>query len=449
MEKKSSIKFLQDNRQVFYSIAIMILIPTAVIVNSLLFGQSFREILDVSLWDRGVGIGQSINVALADKLDSPEKMQDFIDNWKNYNDNTRSFDVFYPQDGKFKVVASMDNNRLEEVENYGDYILAWSSENPIAHKIAIKESGSSNTYWLVVTPLKNLQGKTQALLSMRFSATIVESKLVAVLTASFWVLMITVFFIILLLLGNFRLFEYSILYNKIKEVDQMKDEFISMASHELRTPITVIKGYVSMVLEQEQGFSEQTKNDLSVIGNSADRLAVLIEDMLNVSRIEQGRLKIETKETEAWPIIEETVQELKIKADEKKLILSCFLETEAKTMIKIDKDKFKQVLINIIGNSIKYTMTGSVEVKALKRDKNFVVLIKDTGIGMTAKEKEHLFEKFYRVKSKKTEEIMGTGLGLWITKQIVELMNGSIAVDSMEGVGTQVTIEFPLIEEKK
>lgn len=449
MEKKLPIKFLQDNRQVFYSIAIMILIPTAVIVNSLLFGQSFREILDVSLWDRGVGIGQSINVALADKLDSPEKMQDFVDNWKNYNDNTRSLDIFYPQDGKFKVVASMDSNRLEEMENYGDYVLAWSSENPIAHKIVIKETNGSNTYWLVVTPLKNLQGKTQALLSMRFSATIVESKLVAVLTASFWVLLITVFFIVLLLLGNSRLFEYSILYNKIKEVDQMKDEFISMASHELRTPITVIKGYVSMVLEQGQGLSEQTRSDLSIIGNSADRLAALIEDMLNVSRIEQGRLKIELKEMEPWPIIEETVQELKIKADEKNLALTCLLEAEAKTTIKIDKDKFKQVLINIVGNSIKYTMSGGVEVKALKRDKNFVVLIKDTGIGMTAKEREHLFEKFYRVKSKKTEEIMGTGLGLWITKQIVELMNGTIAVDSMEGVGTQVTIEFPLADEKK
>ncbi|MFA5368983.1 MAG: ATP-binding protein, partial [Candidatus Paceibacterota bacterium] len=99
-------------------------------------------------------------------------------------------------------------------------------------------------------------------------------------------------------------------------------------------------------------------------------------------------------------------------------------------------------------NAIKYTPSGSVEVKAFNRDKNLIILIKDTGIGMTAKEREHLFEKFYRVKNKKTEEIVGTGLGLWITKQIIELMSGTISVDSMENVGTQITIELPLIKEK-
>ena len=149
---------------------------------------------------------------------------------------------------------------------------------------------------------------------------------------------------------------------------------------------------------------------------------------------------------DVWPVIEETIKEMKIQADAKQLALNCHIDEGAKALISADKDRLKQVLINIIGNSIKYTLSGSVEVKAINRDKNLVLIIKDTGIGMTAKEREHLFEKFYRIKNQKTADIGGTGLGLWITRQIIELMKGSIMIDSMEGVGTQVTLEFPLIE---
>ncbi|MFA5087378.1 MAG: HAMP domain-containing sensor histidine kinase [Candidatus Paceibacterota bacterium] len=447
-DKSTPIKFLQDNRQVIYSIALMIVIPTVVIVNTLLFTQSFRATVDQSLQDKGVGIAQAINAALADKLNSPEQMQAFVDNWKVYNSDTKALDIFYREGETFKVAASMDRTRIGVVENSMAYVVAWSNDWPSAQKIVDQSAGANSTYWLVVVPLKDLRGQSQALLSMRLSAGIIETVLAIALSRSFWILIVSVLFIVLLLLTNSRLFEYSILYNKIKEVDQMKDEFISMASHELRTPITIIKGYASMVLEQSTGLTDQSKEDLSIINVSADRLSSLIEDMLNVSRIEQGRLKIDLKPMEAAGIIEETVKEIKIQADEKKLVLAYSLEPGSKTNINIDRDKFKQILINLLGNAIKYTPTGSVDIKAFNRDKNLVILIKDTGIGMTAKEREHLFEKFYRVKNKKTEEINGTGLGLWITKQIVELMNGTISVDSMENVGTQITIGLPLIEEK-
>ncbi len=228
----------------------------------------------------------------------------------------------------------------------------------------------------------------------------------------------------------------------------MKDEFISMASHELRTPVTVIRGYATMMLEESEklGVNQEAKDYLSIIDISSERLNNLIEDLLNVSRIEQGRLKIDMKDMEIWPLVEETVKEMKIQADTKGLALSCVLEPNTVAFISADKDRLKQVLINTIGNSIKYTPSGSVEVKALNRDNKLVLMIKDTGIGMTAKEREHLFEKFYRIKNKKTEDIIGTGLGLWITKQIIELMKGTIMIDSMENVGTQVTLEFPLIK---
>ena len=427
----------------------MILIPGVVILNTWMFSTSFRETIDQSLQDKAIGIGESVNAGLSGKLNSPEEMQSFINNWKEYNGDTKSLDVFYRDNETFKLVATMNNDsKLGQIDNSFVFITSWANDWPTAQKIYESDGKNNYRYWLVVMPLKDLDGQKQALLSMKLSADVIDTIMAVVLGRSYWVLLLTIVFIVLLLLVNSRLFEYSILYNKIKEVDAMKDEFISMASHELRTPVTVIRGYATLMLEQAQtlGFNKEAQEYLSIIDISSERLNGLIEDLLNVSRIEQGRLKMDVKDMEIWPLVEETIKEMKIQADTKGLALSCAMEPNTKSFISADKDRLKQVLINIIGNSIKYTPSGSVEVKALNRDNNLVLMIKDTGIGMTAKQREHLFEKFYRVKTKKTEDIVGTGLGLWITKQIIELMKGTIMIDSMENVGTQVTLEFPLIK---
>jgi len=447
-DKKSKWKFLKDNKQVFYSIALMIIIPGVIVLNTWLFSNSFRDTVDLSLQDKAVGIGQSFNAGLVNRLSSPEEIQFFVNEWGKYNEDTESLDVFYRDNDNFKLVASMNNKEdVGKTENSFNYYTAWNSNLPVAQKVFKSEGKVNRLYWLVVMPMKDLNGEKKALLSMTVSADIINTKLALALGSSYWVLLLTVIFIILLLLANSRMFEYSILYNKIKEVDAMKDEFISMASHELRTPVTVIRGYIEMMLEGAENLSkEESKEYLSIINVSTERLGNLIEDLLNVSRIEQGRLKMEMKEMDVWPVVEETIKEMKIQADAKQLVLNCHIDEGAKALISADKDRLKQVLINIIGNSIKYTLSGSVEVKAINRDKNLVLVIKDTGIGMTAKEREHLFEKFYRIKNQKTADIGGTGLGLWITRQIIELMKGSIMIDSMEGVGTQVTLEFPLIE---
>jgi len=444
-------KFLRDNKQVVYSIALMILIPGVLILNTWMFSSSFRETIDYSLQDKAVGIGESVNAGLSSILNSPSEIQSFIDNWKTYNEDTKSLDVFYRDNNDFRLVATMNNSeKLGEIDNSFVYLASWGNNWPTAQKIYESDGKNTYRYWLVVMPLKDTSGQKQALLSMRLSADVIDTIMAIVLGKSYWILLLTVVFIILLLLVNSRLFEYSILYNKIKEVDAMKDEFISMASHELRTPVTVIRGYATMMLEEadKMGVNQEAKDYLSIIDVSSERLNGLIEDLLNVSRIEQGRLKVELKEMEVSPIIEETVKEMKLQAETKGLDLSFVLDPNTKSLIGADKDRLKQILINIIGNSIKYTPSGSVEVRALNRENNLVIIIKDTGIGMTAKQREHLFEKFYRVKTKQTEEIVGTGLGLWITKQIIELMKGTIMIDSMENVGTQVTLEFPIIKNK-
>jgi len=339
-------KFLRDNKQIVYSIALMILIPGVVILNTWMFSTSFRKTIDQSLQDKAVGIGESVNAGLSNKLSSPEEMQFFINNWKGYNSDTKSLDVFYRDNDTFKMVATMNNDeKLGEEDNSLVYTIAWNNNWPSAQKIYESDGVSNYRYWLVVMPLKDLNGQKQALLSMKLSADVIEKIMVVVLGNSYWILLITIVFIVLLLLVNSRLFEYSILYNKIKEVDEMKDNFISMASHELRTPVTVIRGYATMMLEEAKklGVNDEAKEYLSIIDVSSERLNGLIEDLLNVSRIEQGRLKMDIKDIEVWPLIEETIKEMKIQADTKGLALSCVLDPNTKSLIKADKDRLKQV----------------------------------------------------------------------------------------------------------
>lgn len=444
---KTTWAFLKDNKQVIYSIALMVIIPGILIFNTWVFSEHFKDVVNMSLQNKAINVGEAFNAGVADKIDSLEEVQLFVNNWKYFNEDTKSLDVLLFENGSFRKIASMNQSEsVGEIDNNYSYFLSWNEDNPVAQKVF--ESG--HTYWLVTMPLQNFQGENKAILSIKVSADMVSTKLAMALGDSFWILLLGVIFIVLLLLVNSNLFEYSILYNKIKEVDKMKDEFISMASHELRTPVTIIKGYIEMILEEssKNGLNKSAKDYLTIINSSTKRLGDLIEDLLNVSRIEQGRLKIEMKDFKIIPIIDSTIKEINPQAKEKGLSLNFIYDDKVNDLIKIDEDKLKQILINIIGNSIKYTEKGSIDVKISNKNNNLILAIKDTGIGMSAKARSRLFEKFYRVINDKTENIVGTGLGLWITKQIVEAMKGTISIDSIESVGTQVTIEFPLLKNK-
>lgn len=448
------IQFLKNNFQIIYSLALIIFIPVAIITNTVLFTNYFKKNIDQELYNKAISISHVVNVTLLDNFTDSRKMQAKIESIANFNDEIKAMDVIVPDKDAFKVGASLDKKIIGQKVEALESIMAWHQNQPVAflttsyapNSVSQSPNFSSNErYWVVVTPLINEKGEKQMLLSMKMSLATMDNLTRTSLIRSYIILTATIFIIILLLVNNTRLFEYAALYRKLKEVDQMKDEFISIASHELRTPVTGIKGYVSMVLSGDLGeISDKAKTSLKMVAGATDRLALLVEDLLNVSRIEQGRLEVKNTELEPGSIIRDITAELKIQADAKQLSLTFLPHTEILPTISVDADRFKQVLINIIGNAIKYTPRGSVEILTKIADNNLQIKVKDTGIGMSAKARERLFEKFYRVQNDKTQKIVGTGLGLWITKQLIELMKGEITVDSIEDVGTEMTISFPM-----
>lgn len=247
----------------------------------------------------------------------------------------------------------------------------------------------------------------------------------------------------------------SIQKAKLYEGDQMKSEFVSIASHELLTPISAIEGYLSMILDEKiagQGLDPQTTDYLSKCFSSAKRLSMLVKDLLSVSRIESGKMKFTAQQLDSTKSIQDTLDQLRFIAQEKNITLKFKKPEVAFPPVLADPDRTSQVLINLVSNAIKYNRPGgevAVTTELLKKERMVSITVKDTGLGMDKEQMSHLFEKFYRVDSKETVGIIGTGLGLYITKSIVERMGGSIVVQSTPGKGSTFTFTLPLLEVEK
>jgi signal transduction histidine kinase len=228
-----------------------------------------------------------------------------------------------------------------------------------------------------------------------------------------------------------------------KLLDRMKDEFVSMVSHELRTPLTAIKGFIELVLDGDAGPVAETQREfLEVAARNADKLAALINDILDVSRIESQRLELRPEPTDVAAVLEDVLSTFRVAAFEKGVTLR---QAVAANLPKVlgDAPRLVQVFSNLISNAIKYTQKGEVAVTALATSQGVEVAVQDTGIGLSPEELERLFTKFFRGQNPVVSEAGGTGLGLVIAKAIVEKHQGTIGVESRLGEGTRFRVILP------
>ena len=242
----------------------------------------------------------------------------------------------------------------------------------------------------------------------------------------------------------------AIANERLKELDATKSEFISIASHQLRTPLTAIKGYLSLLLEGSYGsVSPQVLDILNKLYLVNSRLVHLVEDLLNVSRIEAGRIQYNFEPTQLEPIIVDLVEMFKSSANEKNLTLDIHLPKTALPLITIDPNKIKEVVSNLIDNSIKYTKVGGTTVTLERTPLTARIIISDTGIGIHPEDMKNLFQKFLRSKETTKMVVSGAGLGLYVGKSFIEAHGGTIWAES-DGPdkGARFIIELPLHNEK-
>ncbi len=232
---------------------------------------------------------------------------------------------------------------------------------------------------------------------------------------------------------------------RLEELDQAKDDFISMASHQLRTPLTTIKGYLSMLLEGDAGKIPKNQRefiDMSFV--SSQRMAHLISDLLNVSRISTGRLTFDSAEFDLVKVIREEVGQLEQQADARSVSLTFHEPEEESIIVDLDEGKMRQVIMNFTDNAVYYSPQGSVDVYIDKVDDKVEVKVKDDGIGVTEEDQKQLFTKFYRAENARHVRPDGTGLGLYMAKQVIEAQDGEIIFESEEGKGSTFGFRFDL-----
>jgi signal transduction histidine kinase len=233
---------------------------------------------------------------------------------------------------------------------------------------------------------------------------------------------------------------------KLLDLDKLKDEFISITSHELRTPMTSIQGYLWMLAEKGGPLNKKQKGYLQRAQKSTERMINLINDMLSISRIERGKIKFKLQEADLVAIVKNVAEGFKVRVEKKDLGLRLIFAEEKLPPIKADPDKVRQVLTNLIDNAIKYTREGEITVKTYRKGKFLHVAIKDTGKGIGKEDIPRLFKKFGRLETSfvTAAEAGGTGLGLYITKALVERMRGKISVHSELGQGSTFSFSLPI-----
>jgi len=207
----------------------------------------------------------------------------------------------------------------------------------------------------------------------------------------------------------------------------------------------IIRGYAD-ILSGIKNLEEKDKQNIQNINSSANQLNLLVGDILDVSRLEQGRMKFEMTGLSVNEEVKECADSFATLSQGKGLTIN-LEESPEQPFIMADKERLKQVLINLIGNAIKYTPKGNITIKTsfdvIK--KRVSIRVSDTGMGISAEDQKGLFTKFYRVRNRETEAIQGTGLGLWITNRIVSEMKGTISVESIKGKGSDFIISFPAL----
>ena len=447
-------RFVRDNPQIIYTLFLVVAIPVAFFWTNERFATLARDSQDRLEYTKISFLHDGLSLFVSENFDNPEKLTSGLNKIALENKTMTAVKVLAGKNKAsstdevqyYPVVASMTS------QDVGDFIVFdkqstsafGNAKNDVHHSFHTEHLSRDGRYWRSVRAVTATHtDEVAGFILTEMSMSAADNKFAEEKRNAYFISLIIIFAIMILLGRQARIIDYASLYKKLKDIDRMKDDFVSMAAHELRSPLTVIRGYTEMIGESKN-LSEGAYKQLESIDLAATRLNGLIGDILDVAKLQEGRLSFVFADVDVSQEIANVVESFRRPAEDKKLTIS--YEQAALPMISVDIGRFHQVMVNFIGNAIKYTPAGGVRVIVSNDGMNLSIRISDTGMGISAEDQKKLFQKFYRVKDAETSGIMGTGLGLWITQEIVKSMHGTISVESIMGKGTDFILTFPIVK---
>ncbi len=439
-----AVSFVRKNPSVIYSVVLVAAVTAAIFWNSYYALSRFEQSAGELLVSKAALAEKTFGVLSSDSFAAPGALQSKIDLLRQEaGSDLSAISVLEraPGDDGFSVIASSDQGEIGIVHREPPYTLAWSE----AAGMAFVSNQGGDRYWNVIKSVTAPDGTRQGLVFFQLSLRDNDAFISSVMSQVYLVTCATLFLVILLLLNHLRFSRFALRATKLEEVDRMKDDFVSMASHELKSPITILRGYTDLMKgDLASPETDATRNQVAeYVGNmeaTLERLGTLVDDILNVSRLEQNRLPITVASSDLGDMLAPLVLDYSVAAEKKGLELS-YVPMPGLTVLA-DPDRVKQIFVNLLSNAVKYTPKGAVGVTVTEERDTVSVTVADSGLGISAEDMKHLFSKFYRVRSAETERISGTGLGLWIAREIARKMGGDLTAESIHGVGSHFTLHL-------
>jgi K+-sensing histidine kinase KdpD len=348
MKLFSKISFFSDTAQMMYALIVVVLVPLALAFNTLYLLNSIQRDMDYELNNKALLVESAIALALRDSLEDQEALQKKCKSLIEKLPEIRALEVFRMENDDISSLTST-SSVTKSVTDPALNQLAWGTNKPYSKQIYLlsETEGKQERVWLVSAPIHDVYGKKVALLNLYLSAAQIDAISERTIQDSLMVMVVTMIIVILLLLNHFRFFEISILFKKLRDVDRVKDDFISIASHELKTPLTAISGYASLLQKNQTINSDPAlKKDVNIIMESINRFKAIVEDILDVSRIEQNRISLKTADISIKKVIEETVNEYSSFAQKKISVLS------------INRRRKNSLSMQILISCIRYSQTS-------------------------------------------------------------------------------------------
>lgn len=433
---------LRKNPVVLYSVLLVVSVTFAIFGNTYYSIQKFEESTNSLLLNKASLIEKTIAVFSEEYLSAPEALRGKMNRLKGEEQDISSITIAtrLPEgEGFINSVSTDEGEEGKEVNSVG-HVIAWES----SEGSAFLSSENGERFWNVIRRIEGSDGKRLGLVFVRLSLAENDAFIQQTIMRVYGVTVLALLFVLLLLLNHLRFSRYAIRANRLEEVDRMKDDFISMASHELRSPITILRGYVDLIGDgMRTKISSETLSEereyLANMESTLGRLGTLVEDLLEVSRLEQNRVPFEITSFDLSEVIRPMARDYALQAKEKGLEL-VFHDEGVLPRVSADIERTKQIVANLLSNAIKYTKQGKINI-LLKEDRGrAVVTVADTGFGISPEGMTQLFGKFARIRTSENEKIAGTGLGLWIAREMARKMGGDIMAESIQGVGSHFSL---------